>query len=261
MALDVVAARRRRPDSPFSPSCAAVRDWKVVSPEGIEPRGKRRAAKPCAWRPFSLYAWDAAAGALFGTAITALTALRNRSKASGPSCIWACSVLLRRVLVSPSEAFFAAAALLARAPRRFLAAFLARPFTSLMRLLCAVALCRARSTLPLLAIAPVYVPYRGWSSSSAEKPSGRGCAPWVGAVGVRLNVTLACAGGRSIVFAQPRHLALRRGIRQDWNATAAYQRAGNRALGHSAEASERSWLWRRSTSGDGYSRHTRRNTC
>jgi hypothetical protein len=31
MALDVVAARRRGPDSPVSPSCAAARDWKVVS--------------------------------------------------------------------------------------------------------------------------------------------------------------------------------------------------------------------------------------
>jgi hypothetical protein len=37
MALDVDAVRRRRSGSPFSPSRAAVRDWRVVSPEGIEP--------------------------------------------------------------------------------------------------------------------------------------------------------------------------------------------------------------------------------
>ena len=49
MALDVVAARRRRPDSPFSPSCAAVRDWKVVSLTGIEPVPPQRKIRLADW--------------------------------------------------------------------------------------------------------------------------------------------------------------------------------------------------------------------
>jgi hypothetical protein len=49
------------------------------------------------------------------------------------------------------------AALLARALLRLFAAFLARAFTSLTRLRCAAALRCVRSTLLLLAMAPVYV--------------------------------------------------------------------------------------------------------